>query len=890
MRCKLCESVCCYYSAVRRQIISRIFSGRFGLILILLLYLLAFPVSAGEIPELIILNSYHSGFEWSDSEVSGFLERLRADCPNIDPPVEHLDAKRFPDRENLARMKEFLLRKYQGKNIGIVVCFDNPALDLLLLNRYDLFPDASIVFAGVSGAGPELLRDQHHITGVAELKDLKGTVEMLLALHPKTKEVLILDDYTTSGLASRTETVAVMPAFTGRVNIRLLPPSTYEEAMAQVAALPADSLAVIHTFTTDRSGRNLSMAESTRLLTSVSRIPVYAVHESRLGHGIVGGSLLGGRGHGRQTAEIALRVLSGEDPDAIPIVMGTTARPMFDYDQLKRFHIPLDALPAGSFIYNKPSSLYETHKELVFGTLGTMAVLIFMVVFLVLAIIRRRHAEKQLRESEEKFRAAFENATVGRGLILPEGRILQANDSMARILNMPRDDLFKKKWQEFVHPDCLVEANRLIEAQMEGSLPSADMEMKLVRNDNSAVWVRVFSALVRDAGNRPLYLVVDVQDISYRRQYEERLRRYEYIVSASKDLLALINRDYVYEAASASFLQAHKRSAEEVIGKSISEILGEDLFKEVIRPQLEKGFAGQTVRFQQQIEFPETGRRTMDVAYFPRYDKTGVLSALVLNARDITETRQLEEKLMQSQKMESIGTLASGVAHEINNPINGIMNYAQLIIDRVEKENPAKELAGEIIHETQRVAKIVRNLLTFARHEKQSHSPAQLSDIVASVLSLIQTVMRHDQIDLRIDIEEDLPNIKCRSQQIQQVLMNLMTNSRDALNQKYPDYNPEKQLRISARWIDKRGRQFIRTTVEDFGTGIAPDVRGRMFDPFFTTKPKEMGTGLGLSITYGIVKEHRGELTVESEPGHFTRIHMDLPVDNGWELSWGEED
>jgi signal transduction histidine kinase len=161
--------------------------------------------------------------------------------------------------------------------------------------------------------------------------------------------------------------------------------------------------------------------------------------------------------------------------------------------------------------------------------------------------------------------------------------------------------------------------------------------------------------------------------------------------------------------------------------------------------------------------------------------------------------------------------------------------------------------------------------------------------MLASVLSLIQTVMRHDQIDLLIDIPEGLPNVKCRSQQIQQVLMNLMTNARDALNQKYPGYNPEKQLRISARLVDRNDRKFVRATVEDFGTGIADDVRDRMFDPFFTTKPKETGTGLGLSITYGIVKEHRGELTVESELGQYTRIHMDLPVDNGWELPWSEE-
>ena len=186
------------------------------------------------------------------------------------------------------------------------------------------------------------------------------------------------------------------------------------------------------------------------------------------------------------------------------------------------------------------------------------------------------------------------------------------------------------------------------------------------------------------------------------------------------------------------------------------------------------------------------------------------------------------------------------------------MNYAQLILDRVGTDNPASGYAREILQETRRIAGIVRNLLTFARHEKQSHSPAQLADVVAGVLSLILTVMRHDQIDLEVSIPEDLPNIKCRSQQIQQVVMNLMTNARHALNERYPGYSPEKKLRIAVTPIIKQGRRFIRTTVEDTGPGIPEEIRDRIFDPFFTTKPKETGTGLGLSISYGIVKEHGG--------------------------------
>jgi PAS domain S-box-containing protein len=272
-------------------------------------------------------------------------------------------------------------------------------------------------------------------------------------------------------------------------------------------------------------------------------------------------------------------------------------------------------------------------------------------------------------------------------------------------------------------------------------------------------------------------------------------------------------------------------------------------------------------------------------------DSAGVPLRTMAAIEDITERKRLEQErqtmesqLRQQQKLESIGTLASGVAHEINNPITGIMNYAQLIQDRLPPESPLTEFTGEIMHETQRVAVIVRNLLTFARNEKQSHSPARIADIVAGTLSLIRTVLRHDQITLTVNIPEDLPLLKCRSQQIQQVVMNLMTNARDALNERYPGHNPGKMLKLDVHLFEKEGRRWIRVTVEDHGTGIPLEVQERMFDPFFTTKPRDKGTGLGLAISHGIVRDHHGVLTVETEPGRFTRFHVDLPVDNGWEV------
>jgi signal transduction histidine kinase len=195
------------------------------------------------------------------------------------------------------------------------------------------------------------------------------------------------------------------------------------------------------------------------------------------------------------------------------------------------------------------------------------------------------------------------------------------------------------------------------------------------------------------------------------------------------------------------------------------------------------------------------------------------------------------------------------------------------------------EYATEIVRETDRVTLIVKNLLAFARTDKDSHSPARLCDLVTGSLLLIRAVLTHDQIILHCAVPDDLPVINCRSQQIQQVIMNLLTNARDALNQKYPEVHAHKKVNITARLIEPNlqnngpgSRSFVRLTVEDYGPGIPEELHTRIFDPFFTTKPHNQGTGLGLSISHGIIQEHDGRLWVESEVGKGTRFHVDLPT------------
>jgi len=277
-----------------------------------------------------------------------------------------------------------------------------------------------------------------------------------------------------------------------------------------------------------------------------------------------------------------------------------------------------------------------------------------------------------------------------------------------------------------------------------------------------------------------------------------------------------------------------------------------------------------------------------DNAVLIRRPKTKHIVGAMGILQDITAHKQLEKEredlalqLRQQKKLESIGFLAAGVAHEINNPLTGMINYAQLIAERI-SDDTLRTFAQGIIEEGERVATIVRNLLAFARQEKEEHSPAQIIDIINSSLSLVKTVLRKNDIHVDLQLAADLPAIRCRNQQIQQVIINLLTNAVAALNEKYPAHDPDKIIQIQVGKVDRQNHHFIQLSIEDHGIGIPPEIIDNIFDPFFTTKRRDEGTGLGLSVVYGIIKEHDGTIHCESEPGVFTRFVIELPAANDY--------
>jgi len=247
--------------------------------------------------------------------------------------------------------------------------------------------------------------------------------------------------------------------------------------------------------------------------------------------------------------------------------------------------------------------------------------------------------------------------------------------------------------------------------------------------------------------------------------------------------------------------------------------------------------------------------------------------------KEIDDRKRAETEALRASHLAALGELAAGVAHEINNPINGIINYSQMLANRSTPGTEAYDIASRIMKEGDRIAGIINSLLSFSREGREEKYPVRVPDVVSDSLALTEAHLRSDGIRLRVKVPDDLPLIVAHPQQIEQVFLNIISNARYSLNQKYIEtHDDDKTLEILAESIYMDTVPYVRITFHDSGTGIPSKILNKIMNPFFTTKPSNIGTGLGLSISHGIITDHGGKIVIDSVEGKYTKVIIDLPA------------
>jgi PAS domain S-box-containing protein len=488
---------------------------------------------------------------------------------------------------------------------------------------------------------------------------------------------------------------------------------------------------------------------------------------------------------------------------------------------------------------------------------------------------RRRIAESDLRDTQERFRQITENVADLIEVVNPQGRRIYGNPAYRALLGEGIEvtgDAFAE-----IHPEDRARVQQLFQTTLQTG-DGHRLEYRLLSPDRTVRFIESQNSVIRDHAGAVANVLVVSRDVTSRKQAEEQIREQASLLDKARDAICVIDLDHrvTYWNASAEALfewksvEAVGRNVRDLIfqsepvryGDTMKRLLAEGRWEGELRPQTR---AGRSVVVE--------SRWTLVTG------ANGEPKSILLINTDITEKKRLEVQFLRAQRMESIGTLAGGIAHDLNNVLTPILVAAQVLQAQSNSEDRA--LLETIEKSALHGAALIKQVLLFARGAEGEHTLLQLKHLITEMEKLLRETLPRS-IEINTDYDSNLALVRGDATQLNQVLMNLCVNARDAMPEggkitiSAKNYFPTEDFRRIHPEL--KSSHCVMLSVRDTGTGISAELIERIWDPFFTTKEVGKGTGLGLSTVLGIVKGHGGTVNVSSTPGEGTRFDIALPA------------
>ena len=520
-------------------------------------------------------------------------------------------------------------------------------------------------------------------------------------------------------------------------------------------------------------------------------------------------------------------------------------------------------------------------------------------VFAIADITGRKRMEEALRQRDRQLRDTAEKIP---GIIFqfyaqPDGKtgLHYVSESSRRIFDLSSDtEDFFERFSQRVAPECLDSFTASITEAISSVRPW-NYEGRFIKDSGESMWFLGLSSPV--TGEREILFNGVLLDITERKKAEYALKdseeRFRAIVDQSPFSIMILSPSGEVLHVNDAHCRLWGISRELLMEENYSPLRDPQIEKLGLLPMIYRAFSGERItvppmEYDLSERFHEGHTRIVEADFVPILNASGELASVILINQDVTERERgqhernkLQEQLRQSQKMEAIGTLAGGIAHDFNNILSVIAGYSSLVQMQIEESNPLRKYVDEILSSSERATNLTRSLLAFSRKQPVSLAPTNINNCVKGAEKILRRLIPED-VEISISLAPEDIIIMADATQVDQILINLAANARDAMK-------AGGRLTIETRRL-KRAEgpqtipgfndpgQYALLTVSDTGCGIEVSTREKIFDPFFTTKEPGKGTGLGLSTVYGIVKQHDGHIDVSSEPGKGTTFSVYFPA------------
>ena len=483
-------------------------------------------------------------------------------------------------------------------------------------------------------------------------------------------------------------------------------------------------------------------------------------------------------------------------------------------------------------------------------------------------ITTRKQAEASLRTVQGLFEDIVESSKDAIGYASLDGKFVLANQAFARLTGYSQEALLRMDYgkltpEEYRRPQAAAIA-RVIETG-----EPAEFEKEYIRKDGSRVPVALTVSMVRGEDGKPAGLAAIIRDITERKRAEAAMRqseeRYRRLVQVSPEAIFVMRGDRILLGNGQAVRLLGATEESQIVGRAVFDFIPFDDHA-VVRRRLSRCTEEQEqVPLFEQI-FVRLDGSTIEVEVTAAHYSDQEGPAILVVARDITERKRLQVQLRRTERVAELGTVASGMAHEIGTPMNVILGRAEYLMERT-KEEPVRKGLQTIVTQVERITRVMNQLLAFARRRPVEHRALDFQQAIEDNLEIFQERFSHNRITVETSFAEACPLVHADADQMSQVLINLVMNSIHAM--------PEGGTLRLALAPD---RDMVKFTVADTGQGMPRESIAKVFEPFFTTKEFGKGTGLGLTVVKGIIEEHAGSIHVESEPGKGTVFTICLPI------------
>ncbi len=838
--------------------------------LLLLFIIIISYVNATEQKHILLLNSYHQGMTWVDNITKGVYDILEVDKNNLIVHIENMDTKRHNGDEYYNSLANLYKYKFTNIKFDIILCSDNNAFDFLKKHKNDIFgEEIPVVFSGVNDFKPSLLKGYKNYTGVVENFSDTQTVEVMLKLHPKAKEIYIINDYLTSGRAWEEAMRKNLKKYEKKIKITYAKNQTLKELQHTIRTLPKGTLVLMGVYFADKNKKYITFEKIGEQLLDISNVPVYCLLNFNISDGVIGGSVISGYHQGAMMAKLAMNVMQGIDVNDIDVVTEGANQFIFNQKALNKFNIDIKKLPKKSLIINNEKNIYEKYGFIVSIILIIFSILLVTIIFIyyknyfsnekgvlklvvygpiifiptIIAILIYSILNNNEQIHEENLKDIINTSQLNQKNIV-RNEIEKLSSS---IYEFQQD---KNKLFEYINTMKYDKNGYLFALDTKGNILAHGTRKDLIGinsyNSKDINGIHFIKQIINNALINSLNLVEyqwenpSTKDISTKYVYSKFLPQYNIIIASGvydDDIQLLINKKIV------KLNKKNNKQIEEILWISLIILILFTTLAILLSNIIKKIFEKYNVEIDNKNNYLEK----LNLSLEDRITK------------EVKKSQEKDSLIFQQSKMASMGEMIGNISHQWRQPLSvistGVTGMKFQKQYNLLEDDMFFKTCDTINENAQYLSQTIDDFRNYIKNERNKKY-FFIKDTIENLLKLLDGSIKNNNINIILDINETA-SIEGYPNELIQCLLNIVNNAKDALK----DIEDNKYLFISV----KEDKKDVKIIVKDNGNGIPQAIITKIFEPYFTTKHQSQGTGLGLSMTYNMItKGMQGSIDVKN--------------------------